>query len=81
MHKALLSLLLLKRDLSIVVLVMNELMKQIPKLRKLMKKFKTQFLFQVHLLKKVFKVKVQEPLLKVQPLQHARFVFKMHANV
>ena len=39
MHKALLRLLLLKRYLSIVVLVMNELMEQIPKLRKQMEKF------------------------------------------
>jgi hypothetical protein len=81
MHKALLSLLLLKRDLNIVVLVMNELMKQIQKLRKQMEKFQAQFLFQVHLLKKVFKVKVQELLWKVQTLQHAKLVFKMNANV
>jgi hypothetical protein len=81
MHKALLSLLLLKRDLNIVVLVMNQLMEKIPRLRKLMKKFQAQFLFQVHLLKKVFKVKVQELLLKVQTLQHAKLVFKMNASV
>ena len=59
-----------------MVLVMNELLKQIPKLRKLMKKFQAQFLFQVHLLKKVFKVKVQELWLKVQTLQHAKLVLK-----
>jgi hypothetical protein len=51
------------------------------KLRKLMKKFQAQFLFQVHLLKKVFKVKVQELLWKVQTLQHAKLVSKMNANV
>jgi hypothetical protein len=38
-------------------------------------------LFQVHLLRKALKVKVQELLLKVQSLQHARLVFKMNANV
>jgi hypothetical protein len=38
-------------------------------------------LFQIHLLKKALKVKVQELLLKVQSLQHARFVFRMNANV
>jgi hypothetical protein len=38
-------------------------------------------LFRVHLLKKALKVKVQELLLKVQSLQHARFVFRMNANV
>jgi hypothetical protein len=46
-----------------------------------MKKFQAQFLFQVHLLKKVFKVKVQELLWKVQTLQHAKLVSKMNANV
>jgi hypothetical protein len=60
---------------------MNELMEKIPKLRKQMKKFQEQFLFQVHLLKKVFKVKVQELWLKVQSLQHAKLVFRMNANV
>jgi hypothetical protein len=81
MHKALLSLLLLKKDPSIVVLDMNEEMEQIPKLRRQGKKFQEQILFQVHLLKKALKVKVQELLLKVQSLQHARLVFKMNANV
>jgi hypothetical protein len=38
-------------------------------------------LFQVHLLRKALKVKVQELLLKVRSLQHARLVFKMNANV
>jgi hypothetical protein len=81
MHKALLSLLLLKKDPSIVVLDMNEEMEQIPKLRRQGKKFQEQILFQVHLLKKALKVKVQELLLKVQSLQHARLVFKMNENV
>jgi hypothetical protein len=81
MHKALLSLLLLKRDPSIVVLDMNEEMEQIPKLRRQGKKFQEQILFQVHLLKKAIKVKVQELLLKVQSLKHAKLVFKMNANV
>ena len=81
MHKALLSLLLLKKDPSIVVLDMNEEMEQIPKSRRQGKKFQAQILFQVHLLKKALKVKVQELLLKVQSLQHAKLVFKMNANV
>jgi hypothetical protein len=81
MHKALLILLLLKKDPSIVVLDMNEEMEQIPKLRRQGKKFQEQILFQVHLLKKALKVKVQELLLKVQSLQHARLVFKMNENV
>jgi hypothetical protein len=81
MHKALLSLLLLKKDMSIVVFDMNEEMEQIPKSRRQGKKFHEQILFQVHLLKKAIKVKVQELLLKVQSLQHARLVFKMNANV
>jgi hypothetical protein len=38
-------------------------------------------LFQVHLLRKALKVKVRELLLKVRSLQHARFVFRMNANV
>jgi hypothetical protein len=53
---------------------MNEEMEQIPKLRRQGKKFQEQILFQVHLLKKAIKVKVQS-------LQHARLVFKMNANV
>ena len=81
MHKVLLSLLLLKRDPSIVILDMNEDMEKIPKLRRQGKNFQEQILFQVHLLKKAIKVKVQELLLKVQSLQHARLVFKMNANV
>ena len=81
MHKALLSLLLLKRDPSIVFLDINEDMEQIPKSRRQGTKFQEQILFQVHLLKKAIKVKVQELLLKVQSLQHARLVFKMNANV
>jgi hypothetical protein len=60
---------------------MNEEMEQIPKLRRQGKKFQEQILFQVHLLKKAIKVKVQELLLKVQSLQHAKLVFKMNANV
>jgi hypothetical protein len=60
---------------------MNELMEQIPKLRKQMKKFQEQILFQVHLLKKALKVKVQELLLKFQSLQHAKLVCKMNVNV
>jgi hypothetical protein len=81
MHKALLSLLLLKRDPSILVLDMNKKMEHIPKLMRQEKKFQEQILFQVHLLKKAIKVKFQELLLKVQSLQHARLVFKMNANV
>jgi hypothetical protein len=46
-----------------------------------MRKFQAQFLFQVHLLKKVSKVKVHELLFKVPPLQHAKLVSKMNANV
>jgi hypothetical protein len=64
-----------------MVLDMNEEMEQIPKSRRQGKKFQEQILFQVHLLKKALKVKVQELLLKVQSLQHAKFVFKMNANV
>jgi hypothetical protein len=56
-------------------------MEKIPKSRRQGKKFQGQILFQVHLLKKALKVKVQELLLKVQSLQHARLVFKMNANV
>jgi hypothetical protein len=81
MHKALLSLLLLKKDPSIVVLDMNEEMEQIPKLRRQGEKFQEQISFQVHLLKKDIKVKVQELLFQVQPLQHVRLVFKMNENV
>jgi hypothetical protein len=81
MHKALLSLLLLNKDPSFVVLDMNEEMEQISKLRRQGKKFQEKILFQVHLLKKAIKVKVQELLLKVQSLQHARLVFNMNTNV
>jgi hypothetical protein len=81
MHKALLSLLLLKRDPSIKLLDMKGKMEKIPKSRRQGEKFQEQILFQVHLLKKALKVKVQELLLKVQSLEHARLVFKMNANV
>jgi hypothetical protein len=64
-----------------VVLDMNEEMEKIPKLRRQRKKFHEQILFQVHLLKKAIKVKVQELLLKVQSLKHEKYVFKMNANV
>jgi hypothetical protein len=63
MHKALLSLLLLRRDPSIVVLDMNREMEQIPKLRRQGKQFQEQL------------------LLQVQSLKHAKYVFKMNANV
>jgi hypothetical protein len=36
---------------------------------------------QIHLLKKAIKVNVQELLLQVQSLKHAKCVFKMNANV
>jgi hypothetical protein len=81
MHKALLSLLLLRRDPSIVVLDMNGKMEHIPKLRRQGKKFQEQILFQIHLLKKTIKVKVQELLLQVQSLKRAKYVFKMNENV
>jgi hypothetical protein len=60
---------------------MNEEMEKIPKLRRQRKKFQEQILFQVHLLKKAIKVKVQELLLQVQSLKHAKLVFNMNANV
>jgi hypothetical protein len=60
---------------------MNEEMEQIPKSRRQGKKFQEQILFQVHLLKKAIKVKVQELLLKVQSLHHAKLVFNMNSNV
>jgi hypothetical protein len=60
---------------------MNEEMEKIPKLRRQGKKFQGKTLFQVHLLMKAIRVKVQELLLKVQSLQHARLVFKMNVNV
>jgi hypothetical protein len=60
---------------------MNEEMEQIPKLRRQRKKFQEQILFQVHLLKKAIKVKVQELLLQVQSLKHEKLVFKMNENV
>jgi hypothetical protein len=59
MHKALLSLLLLKRDPSIVVLDMTKKMEQIPKLRRQGKKFQEQILLQAQSLKQaklVFKM-------------------------
>jgi hypothetical protein len=63
MHKALLSLLLLRRDPSVVVFDINKKMEHIPKLRRQGKKFQEQL------------------LLQVQSLKHAKFVFKMNANV
>jgi hypothetical protein len=50
-HKAFLTLLLLKRDPSIVVLDMKKELEQIPKLRRQGKKFQEQILFQVQSLK------------------------------
>ena len=53
-----------------MVLDMNEEMEKIPKLRRQGKKFQEQILFQV-----------QELLLQVQSLKHAKFVLKMNENV
>jgi hypothetical protein len=36
---------------------------------------------QIHLLKKAIKVNVPELWLQVQSLKHAKYVFKMNANV
>jgi hypothetical protein len=63
-----------------VVLDMNKEMDN-PKVEETKEKVRSITFVSVHLLRKALKVKVQELLLKVQSLQHARFVFRMNANV